>query len=188
MGKSPSAWWNWSDDLANDEQILAVTLGIGDIVREYFLRVSVDKTLLRATIRNQVWLWKSHVGCNAFEIRYLSRGILYLSSFALSYTSLLEEVPLTVNQLQIVVGISYQSSLGFAKASICTFYPRLSPHKPFRITTYCEIAFVFSYTVAGVGVIIFSCKPIAASWDLALSSLPTTKCVNRPGLPGTSCV
>lgn len=48
MGKSPSAWWNWSDDLANDEQILAVTLGIGDIVREYFLRVSVDKTLLRA--------------------------------------------------------------------------------------------------------------------------------------------
>jgi hypothetical protein len=76
--------------------------------------------------------------------------------------------------------MSYQGSLGLAKASICTFYLRLSPHRPFRIAAYSVIAFVFAYTTAGLAVIIFSCNPIAASWDLALAALPTTKCVNRP--------
>lgn len=78
------------------------------------------------------------------------------------------------------MGIAYQSSLGFAKVSICSFYLRLSPHRPFRIAVYCVIAFFFAYTPAGVAVIIFSCSPIAASWDLAIATLPTTRCVNRP--------
>jgi hypothetical protein len=34
--------------------------------------------------------------------------------------------------------------------------------------------------LAGFLVVIFSCNPIAASWDIALAALPTTTCVNRP--------
>ena len=37
-----------------------------------------------------------------------------------------------------------------------------------------------AYSAAGFIVLIFSCNPVAASWDLALMSLPTTTCVNRP--------
>lgn len=83
-------------------------------------------------------------------------------------------------QWQLVLGTSYIAALTFAKVTICVFYLRLSPAKNFRIMVYITIGFTLAYNLAGALVVIFSCNPVAASWDLALAALPTTKCVNRP--------
>lgn len=80
----------------------------------------------------------------------------------------------------MVVGNFYTASLPFAKCSILAFYLRLSQDRTFRILVYITIGFISAYATSGVMVIIFSCNPIAASWDLDLAALPTTTCVNRP--------
>lgn len=42
------------------------------------------------------------------------------------------------------------------------------------------MGFTVAYSIAGFLVLIFSCNPVAASWDLNLANLPTTSCINRP--------
>jgi hypothetical protein len=42
------------------------------------------------------------------------------------------------------------------------------------------MGFMAAYSLAGFLVLIFSCNPVAASWDLALAASPTTTCINRP--------
>jgi hypothetical protein len=85
-----------------------------------------------------------------------------------------------VYQVQLILGSTYIAALAFAKVSICCFYLRLSPDRTFRILVFTVIAFTASYSFAGFLVVMFSCNPVAASWDLALAALPTTACVNRP--------
>lgn len=81
----------------------------------------------------------------------------------------------------MVVGNFYTCALPFAKISILAFYLRVfSAKNTFRILVYATMAFVAAYATSGVVVIIFSCNPISASWDLAVAAQPTTKCVNRP--------
>jgi hypothetical protein len=96
----------------------------------------------------------------------------------LSFTLLL--LVTTSLQWQMLLGTSYISTLTFSKISILVFYLRLSPERNFRIMVYATIGFTLAYNFAGALVVIFSCNPIAASWDLTLAALPTTKCVNRP--------
>lgn len=89
---------------------------------------------------------------------------------------------LTFYQIQVVLGCTYGAALSCAKISICCFYLRLSPDRIFRTLVFVVIAFVVAYSISGIFSVIFSCNPIAASWDLALAALPTTKCINRPAL------
>lgn len=83
-------------------------------------------------------------------------------------------------QLQLFVGAAYICAIAFAKISICCFYLRLSPEKSFRLPVFIVIGFTTAYSIAGFLVLVFSCSPVAASWNLALSALPTTHCINRP--------
>ncbi|KAK2745164.1 hypothetical protein FQN55_006288 [Onygenales sp. PD_40] len=83
-------------------------------------------------------------------------------------------------KLQMVVGTFYTVSLPFAKCSILAFYLRLSQERVFRILVYLTIGFIASYATSGVLVIIFSCNPVAGSWDLDVAALKTTYCINRP--------
>ena len=80
----------------------------------------------------------------------------------------------------MLVGNFYSVSLPLAKCSILAFYLRLSQERLFRTLVYATIAFVTLYSISGVVVIIFSCIPVAGSWDLELAAEPTTQCVNRP--------
>jgi hypothetical protein len=81
----------------------------------------------------------------------------------------------------MLVGNFYTSALPFAKCSVLILYRRLFGHtQAFRVAIYVVIAFVTAYATSGVLVIIFSCTPVAASWDLDIAALPGTHCVNRP--------
>lgn len=80
----------------------------------------------------------------------------------------------------MVVGTFYAVSLPLTKCSILAFYLRLSQERVFRILVFIAVAFVAGYSISGVFVIIFSCIPVAGSWDLILAAEPTTRCVNRP--------
>lgn len=81
----------------------------------------------------------------------------------------------------MVVGNFYTTALPLAKISILAFYLRVfEQQRTFKILVYATAIFVAAYATSGIAVIIFSCNPIAASWDLALAALPTTTCVNRP--------
>ncbi|PGH00935.1 hypothetical protein AJ80_09097 [Polytolypa hystricis UAMH7299] len=82
--------------------------------------------------------------------------------------------------LQMVIGNSYATSIPFSKCSILVFYLPLSQDCSFRIPVYLALTFVIASKTSAVMVIIFSCNPVAASWDLRLSELPSTLCVNRP--------
>jgi hypothetical protein len=42
------------------------------------------------------------------------------------------------------------------------------------------IGFVSAYSISATLVIIFSCNPVKAVWEVALQELPTTKCINYP--------
>jgi hypothetical protein len=74
----------------------------------------------------------------------------------------------------------YVTALAFAKVSICCFYFRIMPNRVFRIVVYGTIGFVSAYSFAGFLVVIFSCNPVAASWDPVLAASPDTTCINRP--------
>lgn len=80
----------------------------------------------------------------------------------------------------MVVGNFCGAALAFAKISILVFYLRVFEKPSFGILVYLTAGFVGCYATAGVVVVVFSCNPVAASWDLNLAALPTTVCVNRP--------
>lgn len=82
--------------------------------------------------------------------------------------------------MQLFVGAAYIGALALVKVSICSFYLRLSPEKTFRLLVFLLMGFTAAYSLAGFLVLIFSCNPVAASWDLSLAALPTTSCINRP--------
>jgi hypothetical protein len=81
--------------------------------------------------------------------------------------------------MQLIISSTYISAQAFAKISICCLYLRLSPERTFRLLVYVVIGFVVAYSISSILVIIFACNPIAATWDLALIALPTTRCINQ---------
>ncbi|KAJ4133299.1 hypothetical protein NW754_016107 [Fusarium falciforme] len=66
-----------------------------------------------------------------------------------------------------------------SKLALLIFYLRLSPQRWFRIATWSTIVFISGYTVGIFFACIFSCKPIAMSWDVTITD---GVCINRPSL------
>ncbi|KAF9871229.1 integral membrane protein [Colletotrichum karsti] len=75
--------------------------------------------------------------------------------------------------LQIV----YSLSVTTAKMSLLVLYLRLSPDRIFRIVVMSFIAFTTAYAIAYLFLIIFSCRPVQASWDLTVR--PGSTCINK---------
>lgn len=73
----------------------------------------------------------------------------------------------------MVVGNFYGAALAFAKISVLFFYLQVFEKPSFKILVYPTAGFVGCYAIAGVLIIVFSCNPVAASWDLKLAALPT---------------
>ncbi|KAK2060845.1 integral membrane protein [Colletotrichum caudatum] len=61
----------------------------------------------------------------------------------------------------------YSLSVTTAKLSLLFLYLRLSPERWFRIVTMAFISFATTYALIYLLLIIFSCRPIQASWDLS---------------------
>ncbi|KAK2037309.1 integral membrane protein [Colletotrichum somersetense] len=84
----------------------------------------------------------------------------------------------------------YSLSVTTAKLSLLFLYLRLSPERWFRIVTMAFISFATTYALIYLLLIIFSCRPIQASWDLSARAGAT--CVNKGviylALSGTNIV
>jgi len=63
------------------------------------------------------------------------------------------------------------------KLSLLLFYLQISLEDRFRRAVYALIAVVSGYSVASALVVIFSCYPVAKSWDITITD---GYCVNLP--------
>ncbi|KAL5454807.1 hypothetical protein PMIN07_007354 [Paraphaeosphaeria minitans] len=71
----------------------------------------------------------------------------------------------------------YSLSLAFSKISILFLYLRLSTVRWFRVLVWILLAIVISYAIIYNLMSLFGCRPIAASWNLSLTT--TAKCLDQ---------
>lgn len=74
--------------------------------------------------------------------------------------------------------IVYVPTLACAKMSLLLIFRRITPEKHHRILIHIVMTVVVGYSIALIGVLMFSCRPIAKAWDYAA---PGT-CINRPAV------
>ena len=78
-----------------------------------------------------------------------------------------------------MIAMMFCAASALSKLSILLMYLRIFPQaSTFRYAVCVVSAFVVSYGIATVCTNLFSCSPIAGSWDLAYAT--TAKCINRP--------
>lgn len=80
-----------------------------------------------------------------------------------------------------VASILYNPTTGAAKLSLLLFYRKLSPATWWMWCCNLGLFFVGVYTLAISCAMIFTCQPIAKSWDVFVDPLGG-KCLNRPSL------
>lgn len=94
-------------------------------------------------------------------------------SFSLPYERLL--IPPTEQSSYIVAPV-FITCNGLSKTSLLTFYLQISPQKWFKMSIWVVIGLVACYTITIAGCLLFSCRPIKASWDPY--SFETGDCIN----------
>jgi hypothetical protein len=80
-------------------------------------------------------------------------------------------------QLNLIAAIIYCAATGFTKVSVLVFYLRIFPSRNFHIAVWTIVFIAAGYSIASILANIFSCNPIAKSWDLTIT---TGSCMNRP--------
>jgi hypothetical protein len=80
-------------------------------------------------------------------------------------------------QIKTVTSAFYCLGIMFIKLSLLLFYLQISVETNFRLAVWGLIGVVTSYSIASVLVVIFSCSPIAKSWDITITD---GHCVNLP--------
>ncbi|KAJ5465302.1 uncharacterized protein N7458_000988 [Penicillium daleae] len=83
----------------------------------------------------------------------------------------------TLLQLNLSAAIFYNAGTGFLKVSVLLFYIRIFPSRNFHIAAWVLIFIAAGYNIAGVLANIFSCNPIAKTWDVRIVH---GTCINRP--------
>ena len=66
-------------------------------------------------------------------------------------------------------GVFYGLSFMFVKMSLLLLYLRLSQYRPFRIIVYAVIITTVVYALLGSFEFLFSCRPLAKSWDKTIT-------------------
>jgi hypothetical protein len=82
-----------------------------------------------------------------------------------------------LRQLDLSLTIIYCLCILFIKLSILQLYLRISPDGKFRATVYLVIAIVVGYNLGSAPMNLFSCDPIARTWDFSIS---VGSSINRP--------
>ncbi|KAL2794020.1 integral membrane protein [Aspergillus keveii] len=80
-------------------------------------------------------------------------------------------------KLNLVAAIIYCAGTGFLKVSVLLFYTRIFPSRNFHIAIWILVFIAAGYNIASVLANVFSCNPIAKSWDLSITH---GTCMNRP--------
>ncbi|CZS88439.1 related to integral membrane protein [Rhynchosporium agropyri] len=78
----------------------------------------------------------------------------------------------------LIAAIIYCPAAGFSKISILLFYRRIFRSRSFNRNIWILVTFTAAYSLSGMLVNIFSCRPIHGSWELSLAT--TAVCINRP--------
>lgn len=81
-------------------------------------------------------------------------------------------------QWTVPVNIFYMLSSDLAKLSLLFLYLRITPDNKFHVVVKTLAAAFALYALVYAMVSIFSCRPISASWDLALVAAGAT-CINK---------
>ncbi|KAJ5697791.1 hypothetical protein N7488_011475 [Penicillium malachiteum] len=92
------------------------------------------------------------------------------------------DVPLEIfspmfSKLNLIAAIFYCAATGFTKCSVLIFYLRIFPSRNFHMLVWTIVFIAAGYSIASILANIFSCHPVAKSWD---SSILTGHCMNRP--------
>ncbi|KAL2870597.1 uncharacterized protein BJX67DRAFT_242730 [Aspergillus lucknowensis] len=80
-------------------------------------------------------------------------------------------------KLNLVAAIIYCAGTGFLKVSVLLFYTRIFPSRNFHNAVWVLVSIAAGYNIASVLANIFSCNPIAKSWDLSITH---GTCMDRP--------
>ncbi|KAF9891614.1 hypothetical protein FE257_003625 [Aspergillus nanangensis] len=80
-------------------------------------------------------------------------------------------------KLNVISAIFYCASTGFTKCSVLVFYMRIFPSRNFHLAVWSIVFIAAGYAVASILANIFSCNPIAMSWDATITD---GTCMNRP--------
>ncbi|CZS91358.1 related to integral membrane protein [Rhynchosporium graminicola] len=78
----------------------------------------------------------------------------------------------------LIAAIIYCPAAGFSKISILLFYRRIFRSRSFNRNIWILVTFTAAYSLSGMLVNIFSCRPVHGSWELSLAT--TAVCINRP--------
>ena len=73
--------------------------------------------------------------------------------------------PVQFGKLVLVTEVMYAPGFAAVKLSVLFLYRRLFPNRRLHIIIYCVGAFIVCYTIAGVLVPIFECRPVEAAWE-----------------------
>lgn len=94
------------------------------------------------------------------------------------------DIPITVlvpkwGKVVTAAVVMYCPSMMFAKIAVLLCYLRITPQASFRLAVYIMIGVVVAYNIALMAALIFSCRPIAKSWD---ATITYGSCINRPAV------
>jgi hypothetical protein len=76
-----------------------------------------------------------------------------------------------------VAAIIYCAGTGFLKVSVLLFYMRIFPSRNFHIAVWVLVFIAAGYSIASVLANVFSCNPVAKSWDMRIVH---GSCMDRP--------
>ncbi|KAJ5246363.1 hypothetical protein N7468_001346 [Penicillium chermesinum] len=80
-------------------------------------------------------------------------------------------------QRNLAAAAIYCAATGFTKCSVLVFYTRIFPSRNFHRLVWALVTIAAGYSFASVLANVFSCNPIAMSWD---SRITKGTCMNRP--------
>ncbi|KAL6234350.1 hypothetical protein BDW75DRAFT_231201 [Aspergillus navahoensis] len=89
----------------------------------------------------------------------------------------LDDVFMITAFLNVVAAIIYCAGTGFLKVSVLLFYMRIFPSLNFHIAVWVIVFIAAGYSIASVLANVFSCSPVAKSWDLRIEH---GSCMDRP--------
>lgn len=107
---------------------------------------------------------------------YLSPMFAKVSRCHLSIRQLYPTKPI-IKQLNLTSAILYCAATGFTKTSVLVFYLRIFPSRNFHMAVWIIVFIAVGYSLASVLANLFSCTPVAKSWD---ATITTGYCMNRP--------
>ncbi|KAL6229391.1 hypothetical protein BDW75DRAFT_249807 [Aspergillus navahoensis] len=154
------------------------------IVNCVFLSIAFISLVIRVWTRTFIargFRWDDYLMIVAFLLScVLSAVTLDMLNWGLGvhmWNVLLTDLSPMFLKLNVVAAIMYCAGTGFLKVSVLLFYMRIFPSRNFHIAIWVLVFTAASYNVASVLANVFSCNPIAKSWDVSITH---GSCMNRP--------